>query len=142
MVDEVDENKMLEVDEVLVELDEADITIETILDELEHNQVFLEQRLGMLDDEDDERQVLIVLVEVLLDEIDDEMDDEGVALVLELPHIEVDDEVLDDVEIIEEADVNEYLLWDIIRIVDMTFLDDVNMNVEITVSIVLQVVEH
>ncbi len=142
MVDEADENKMLEVDEVLVELDEADTTIEIILDELEHNQAFLEQRLGMLDDEDDEHQVLIVLVEVLLDEIDDEMDDEGAVLVLELLHTEVDDEVLDDAEIIEEADVNEYSLWDIIKTVDMTFLDDVNMNVEITVSIVLQAVEH
>lgn len=130
-------------DEELDELEEAEVTIVMVLDDYELCLVLIEHLDAMQDEDDDDNELHIPIVEITTDVIEDETDDNVVEdeLVLQ-PHIEVDDEVLLDAEIIEEADVNEYSLWDIIKIVDMTFLDDVNMNVETIVYIVLQAVEH
>ena len=130
-------------DEELDELEEAEVTIVMVLDDYELCQVLIEHPNVTLDEVEVDNELHIPIVEITTDVIEDETDDNVVEdeLVLQ-PHIEADDEVLLDVEIIEEADVNEYLLWDIIKTVDMIYLDDVNMNVEITASIVLQATEH
>ena len=98
-------------DEELDELEEAEVTIVMVLDDYELCQVLIEHPNVTLDEVEVDNELHIPIVEITTDVIEDETDDNVVEdeLVLQ-PHIEADDEVLLDVEIIEEADVNEYLL--------------------------------